>query len=80
MFEIPKAGEQIDTYDGSRAFTWLANMTGLSIDLVSIFYPQLWAYFGLLFCMSTAASAHAHTTKLYVLRVCVCEIHSRYVR
>lgn len=37
MFELPKVGEEIDTYDGSRAFTWLANMTGLSVDLVSTF-------------------------------------------
>lgn len=35
MIEIPKPGEEVNTYDGSRAFTWLADMTGLSVDLVS---------------------------------------------
>lgn len=35
MFEIPKPDEEVNTYDGSRAFMWLANMSGLSVDLVS---------------------------------------------
>lgn len=36
MFEIPKVGDEDSSYDGSRIFTWLADMCGLSVDLVSI--------------------------------------------
>lgn len=36
MFEIPKLGDEDSHYDGSRAFTWLADICGLSVDLVSI--------------------------------------------
>lgn len=36
MFEIPKLGDEDTQYDGSRIFTWLADMCGLSVDLVSI--------------------------------------------
>lgn len=34
MLESPKFIEN-DCYDGSRIFTWLADMVGLSVDLVS---------------------------------------------
>lgn len=36
MFAIPKLGDEDSQYDGSRVFTWLADMCGLSVDLVSI--------------------------------------------
>lgn len=36
MIEVPIPGEEVNLYDGSRAFMWLANMSGLSVDLVSI--------------------------------------------
>lgn len=36
MFEIPKLGDEDNSYDGSRIFTWLADICGLSVDLVSI--------------------------------------------
>lgn len=36
MYETPKLGDDEDIqYDGSRIFTGLADMCGLSIDLVS---------------------------------------------
>lgn len=34
MLESPKFIEN-DNYDGSRVFTWLADLCGLSVDLVS---------------------------------------------
>lgn len=38
MFAIPKLGEEGDGYDGSRIFNWLADVCGLSVDLVSFIY------------------------------------------
>lgn len=35
MFEIPKLGDEDSQYDGSRTFTWLAEICGLSVDIVS---------------------------------------------
>lgn len=35
MFEIPQVVEEASQYDGSRIFTRLAEICGLSIDLVS---------------------------------------------
>lgn len=37
MFEIPKSGDEYNHYDGSRIFAWLADICGLSVDLVSIY-------------------------------------------
>lgn len=35
MLELPKLGDEDVAYDGSRVFTWLADLCGLSVDLVS---------------------------------------------
>lgn len=35
MLELPKNGVEDSQYDGSRLFTWLADLCGLSVDLVS---------------------------------------------
>lgn len=35
MFEIPTVDDEDTHYDGSRIFTWLADICGLSVDLVS---------------------------------------------
>lgn len=35
MYEIPKLGDEESQYDGSRIFTWFADMCGVSVDLVS---------------------------------------------
>lgn len=41
MFAIPKLGDESDGYDGSRMFTWLADICGLSVDLVSTYLVML---------------------------------------
>ncbi|CAD7077188.1 unnamed protein product [Hermetia illucens] len=45
MFELPKVGSEVSNYDGSRAFLWLANMVGLSVDLVNFLIAQILALF-----------------------------------
>lgn len=37
MDELPSMGDEVTQfqYDGSRVFAWLADMCGLSVDLVS---------------------------------------------
>uniref|UniRef100_A0A0K8TMH1 Putative conserved plasma membrane protein n=1 Tax=Tabanus bromius TaxID=304241 RepID=A0A0K8TMH1_TABBR len=45
MFELPKLGSEHSYYDGSRAFEWLANMCGLSVDLVNFLLTQVTALF-----------------------------------
>lgn len=51
MFEIPKLGDEDTGYDGSRVFTWLADICGLSVDLVSIrfciYTEQIMSYYSL---------------------------------
>ncbi|XP_068145098.1 lysophospholipid acyltransferase 6 [Drosophila tropicalis] len=44
MLESPKFIEN-DFYDGSRVFTWLADMVGLSVDLVNFLICQISALF-----------------------------------
>ncbi|XP_023171468.2 lysophospholipid acyltransferase 1 isoform X2 [Drosophila hydei] len=44
MLESPKFIEN-DCYDGSRMFTWLADMVGLSVDLVNFLICQISALF-----------------------------------
>ncbi|KAH8415893.1 hypothetical protein KR222_003076 [Zaprionus bogoriensis] len=44
MLESPKFIEN-DSYDGSRIFTWLADMVGLSVDLVNFLICQISALF-----------------------------------
>lgn len=44
MFEIPKAEDETVYYDGSQMFAWLADICGLSIDLVSKRQCSLYLY------------------------------------
>lgn len=43
MLESPKFIEN-DCYDGSRIFSWLADMVGLSVDLVSYMCMYIHSY------------------------------------
>lgn len=45
MLESPTFIENSDCYDGSRIFTWLADMVGLSVDLVNFLICQISALF-----------------------------------
>ncbi|XP_034107167.1 lysophospholipid acyltransferase 6 isoform X1 [Drosophila nasuta] len=45
MLESPTNIESSDCYDGSRIFTWLADMVGLSVDLVNFLICQISALF-----------------------------------
>ncbi|XP_031641002.1 lysophospholipid acyltransferase 1 [Contarinia nasturtii] len=59
MFEIPKVGDEDSQYDGSRAFVWLADICGLSVDLINFLVCQILALFFASFFRS-----YLHTSKV----------------
>lgn len=82
MFEIPKLGDEDNCYDGSRAFTWLADICGLSVDLVSIYHTISYSKFHLVRQPVRRAHTHAHTEMRVAVDVWMllpsseaCEIH-----
>lgn len=74
MFEIPKFGVEYSQYDGSRMFTWLADICGLSVDLVSINYNKnkttrnIFAYY--YYCQSVLR-LYSHNIKPLLFQCCM---------
>ncbi|CAD7013807.1 unnamed protein product [Ceratitis capitata] len=67
MLESPKFIDN-DNYQGSRAFTWLADMCGLSVDLVSI-EQLIFAAYDSFQVNSELTKSYSYQMNMYLLSV-----------